>query len=79
MVEKIWWGMPTYEDKGELCSFASQRLSMSLYIYDAKIVEKYAPRLRPLSIGKVSIRFKTISELPLDLVKKMLLESKNHR
>ena len=70
--ETIRYGMPTYEKDGEvLCSFASQKHYMSLYM-DVELVEEYLDELAHLDVGKSCIRFKKLEQLPLDTVRIIL-------
>jgi uncharacterized protein YdhG (YjbR/CyaY superfamily) len=74
-VESMKYRMPTYEYEAEvLCSFASQKHYMSLYM-DTGIVEKHREALTHLSVGKSCIRFRTLDKLPLDTVRQMLEET----
>jgi uncharacterized protein YdhG (YjbR/CyaY superfamily) len=73
-VETMRYRMPTYEYDDVLCSIASQKHYMSLYM-DTNIVEKYREALAGLSVGKSCIRFKKIEDLPLGTIKQMLKEA----
>jgi len=66
--------MPTYELEDVVCAVASQKHYMSLYM-DTFLVEKYRSTLGNLDIGKSCIRFKRINDLPLNIVKKILVET----
>jgi uncharacterized protein YdhG (YjbR/CyaY superfamily) len=72
--ETMKYRMPTYELDEVVCAFASQKHYMSLYM-DTVLVEKYKPQMEDLSIGKSCIRFKRADELPLDVIKKILVET----
>jgi uncharacterized protein YdhG (YjbR/CyaY superfamily) len=73
--ETMRYGMPTYERDGEvLCSFASQKHYMSLYM-DVELVEQHADELAQLDVGKSCIRFKKLEQLPLDTVRAILTET----
>jgi len=74
VVETMKYRMPTYEYEDVLCSLASQKHYMSLYM-DTGIVEKYREKLAGLSVGKSCIRFKRLEDLPLDTIRQMLKES----
>jgi uncharacterized protein YdhG (YjbR/CyaY superfamily) len=74
VAETMRYRMPTYELDEVVCSFASQKHYMSLYM-DTSLVEKYREELKPLDCGKSCIRFKKLDELPLDTVKRILLET----
>ena len=74
-VETMKYRMPTYEyGDGVLCSFASQKHYVSLYM-DTDIVEKHQEELTGLSIGKICIRFRKMEQLPLDTIRRMLEET----
>jgi uncharacterized protein YdhG (YjbR/CyaY superfamily) len=72
--ETMRYRMPTYELDGVVCSFASQKHYMSLYM-DVGLVEKYKEELEGLDVGKSCIRFKRIQDLPLDTVRRILVET----
>jgi uncharacterized protein YdhG (YjbR/CyaY superfamily) len=73
-VETMRYRLPTYELDGVLCSFASQKHYMSLYM-DVRLVEKHKAELGHLDVGKSCIRFKRIADLPLDTVRGILVET----
>jgi hypothetical protein len=66
--------MPTYELDDVVCSFASQKHYMSLYM-DVDLVEKHRVELEHLDVGKSCIRFKRIEDLPLETVSQILVET----
>ncbi len=72
--ETMRYRMPTYELDEVVCSFASQKHYMSLYM-DVELVEQQSDALKRLDVGKSCIRFKRIEELPLDTVQQILIES----
>lgn len=73
--ETMKYRMPTYQHQDDvLCAFASQKRYMSLYM-DTAVVEKHREEFKHLSVGKGCIRFKTIQQLPLDTIKRMLSET----
>jgi uncharacterized protein YdhG (YjbR/CyaY superfamily) len=74
VVETMKYRMPTYEVDDVLCSFASQKHYMSLYM-DVDLVAKHKEALRHLDVGKSCIRFKRIEDLPLDTVRQILVET----
>ena len=73
-VETMRYRMPTYELDDVLCSFASQKHYMSLYM-DVDLVEKHKEELGHLDVGKSCIRFKRIEDLPLEAVRQILVET----
>jgi uncharacterized protein YdhG (YjbR/CyaY superfamily) len=74
VVETMRYRMPTYELDDVLCSFASQKHYMSLYM-DVDLVAAHKEALRHLDVGKSCIRFKRIEDLPLDTVRQILVET----
>jgi uncharacterized protein YdhG (YjbR/CyaY superfamily) len=73
--ETMRYGMPTYEQDGAvLCSFASQKHYMSLYM-DVGLVQKHRDELAGLDVGKSCIRFRRLEQLPLDTVRSILDET----
>jgi uncharacterized protein YdhG (YjbR/CyaY superfamily) len=72
--ETMKYRMPTYELSEMVCAFASQKHYMSLYM-DQDLIEKYRDRFGKLNVGKSCIRFKKLSELPLEVIKAILVET----
>jgi uncharacterized protein YdhG (YjbR/CyaY superfamily) len=72
--ETMRYRMPTYEVEGALCSLASQKRYMSLYM-DTRVVERHREELKGLSVGKSCIRFRKLEDLPLAIIRQMLEES----
>lgn len=73
-METIKYRMPTYLHQDHvICSFASQKRYMSLYI-DPATVDQHREELKGLDVGKSCIRFRSIDKLPLDTVRQMLNE-----
>jgi len=66
--------MPTYELDEVICSFASQKHYMSLYM-DVELVEQHSDALKHLDVGKSCIRFRNIRDLPLETVQQILKET----
>ena len=77
-VETMRYRMPTYELDDVVCSFASQKHYMSLYM-DVDLAEKHKGALKHLDVGKSCIRFKHIQDLPLDTVTQILKETVESR
>lgn len=73
--EYIKYKMPYFEQNGQLCAFASQKNYMSLYILNTPVLQKNKDLLGKLNIGKGCVRFKSIDQLPLDEIRKILKES----
>jgi len=72
--ETMRYRMPTYELDKVLCSFASQKHYMSLYM-DVELVQEHSNALNHLDVGKSCIRFKNINDLPLETVQQILIET----
>jgi len=72
--ETMKYRMQTYDyHQGGLVAFASQKRYMSLYM-EPRVVDRHRDELKHLDLGKGCIRFKSIDQLPLDLVREMLRE-----
>ncbi len=63
------YNMPTYEQDEVVLGMASQKHYMSLYP-DVELVEKYRNELSHLNCGKSCVRFKRLSDLPMEVIKK---------
>jgi uncharacterized protein YdhG (YjbR/CyaY superfamily) len=72
--ETMRYRMPTYELDEVLCSFASQKHYMSLYM-DVDLVQEHRGALKHLDVGKSCIRFKNIKDLPLETIQQILFET----
>jgi uncharacterized protein YdhG (YjbR/CyaY superfamily) len=79
IVETFRYKMPTYIYKDEmLAALASQKHYMSLYM-DTETVESYQDQLTGLNCGKSCIRFKKLSEVPIDVIEEMLAHTMKKR
>jgi hypothetical protein len=67
--------MPFYECENNRYAFASQKNYMSFYLNDSPILERYKKKLGKLDYGKNCIRFRRLDQLPLDVLKEMLIAS----
>ena len=47
---------------------------MSLYL-DRDLVDKHRPELGRLDVGKSCVRFRKLEDLPLEVIRQILLES----
>ena len=74
VTETMRYRMPTYELDDVVCAVASQKHYISVYM-DVSLVAKYAQELKYLDVGKSCIRFKRIDDLPLDTVRRILIET----
>ena len=72
--ETMRYRMPTYALDEVICSFASQKHYMSLYM-DVELVSEYSDALKHLDVGKSCIRFKNIKDLPLEIILQILVET----
>ncbi len=72
--ETMRYRMPTYELDEVVCSFASQKHYMSLYL-DVGLVEEHRKQLGKLDVGKSCVRFKRLEDLPLQVVRQILVRT----
>ena len=78
-VEAMQYGMPSYAWGGMLFSLASQKGHMALYVCDAPVVQVQRARLGKLKCGKGCIRFRSLDELPLEVITDILREAVERR
>jgi uncharacterized protein YdhG (YjbR/CyaY superfamily) len=71
-VERISYGMPYYEHKGRLVYFAFAKSHIGLYGLPAPILEEYKIELVPFMAAKATIRLPLDSDLPIELMKKLI-------
>ncbi|MCB0265378.1 MAG: DUF1801 domain-containing protein [Calditrichaeota bacterium] len=75
-VLEMWaYNMPSFERNGIILSFASQKNYMSLYVCETDLLEKYAEQLAHLNCGKSCIRFKKLTDLPMETVSRIIVEA----
>jgi uncharacterized protein YdhG (YjbR/CyaY superfamily) len=72
--ETFQYNMPLFDYHGLLCAFSSHLYDISLYC-KTEIVERYRHELGKLEVGKGCIRFKTLDQLPLDVMRAILEDS----
>jgi uncharacterized protein YdhG (YjbR/CyaY superfamily) len=77
-VEGMESGMPFYKMGEMLCALASRKGYMALYV-GAEAMESHRPALGRLDCGKGCIRFRTLDELPLDVISAILKEAVRRR
>ncbi len=77
--EDMQYGMPCYSLGATLCAVAAQKGHYSVYVHDAKAVERFRSQLGKLSVGKGCIRFRKAEELPLDILSKILSTAASRR
>jgi len=66
--ETMRYRLPTYELDEVICSFASQKHYMSLYL-DTMLVDRYRQQFGKLDVGKSCVRFKRLEDLLLGVVR----------
>ncbi len=66
------YGVPSYELGELLCSVAAQKQHYSLYVMDTKLLDRFRPQLGKLSVGKGCIRFRTLQDVPLALLRQIV-------
>jgi len=74
VVESIQYKMPTFSspDGRIVCNLASQKNYMALYVCEPAILDAHSDELSYLNCGKGCIRFKSLDELPLKVVEKIV-------
>ena len=70
--ESLMYGMPAYDLNGQFCAMASQKGYMSLYILNTPAWQQHRAALSHLDVGKGCIRFKKLSDLPLETIELIL-------
>lgn len=76
--ESLHYKMPTYRINGkDVIAFAAQKHYFSVYIMDIRLIEKYTDDFSHLNIGKSCIRFKRLSQFPLQSFEMILKEISN--
>ena len=78
-VEDMQYGMASYAQGALLFALASQKHHMSLYICDSEAVDAHRQQLGTLNCGKGCIRFKSLDQLPLDVVSDILCAATRRR
>lgn len=73
--EAIHYGMPCFSLKGMLFCFASQKNYMSLYVMETDVVARHKAELKGLSVAKSCIRFRTLDQLPMKVIRTILREA----
>jgi len=74
-VETMKYRMPTYNYReAVLCAFASQKHYMSLYV-EPRNLDPHRTQLQELDLGKSCIRFRSLEQLPLRLLRTILEET----
>jgi len=71
-IERISYQMPTYSQNGNLVYFAAHKHHIGLYP-TAKAIIAFSKELSPYKIAKGSIQFPIDKQIPLDIIKKIVL------
>ena len=66
--------MPYYVHHGDLVAFAAQKNHFSVYVMGQGLAD-HRHELGKLDCGKGCIRFKTLEELPLDVLRAIVRET----
>lgn len=72
--ESIRYGMASYTTGTMEIGLASQKNHMAVYVCDPEVVDAHREELGKLNCGKGCIRFKSLDELPLDVVRAIIEE-----
>ncbi len=70
--ELISYQIPTFQQHGPICAFASFNNYCSLFLMSTDILKKFEKELEPYFIKGVTMHFTTENPIPLTLVKKMV-------
>lgn len=77
--ESMQYGMAAYDLNGMLCGFGAQKNHMALYVCEPEIVDAHRAALGRLNCGKGCIRFRSLDELPLDVISDILKDARAKR
>lgn len=72
-IESIAYGMPAYKLNGPLCYFALFEKHLGFYP-TPRGIEKFQAELKPYKQGRGSVQFPLDKQLPLDLIRRMVLQ-----
>jgi uncharacterized protein YdhG (YjbR/CyaY superfamily) len=78
-VESMQYGMPGYSMGDLLFALAARKGYLALYVCDPAAVEAHRAGLKGLNCGKGCIRFRSLDELPLDVVSAILQDAVRRR
>ncbi|HUQ69165.1 MAG TPA: DUF1801 domain-containing protein [Planctomycetaceae bacterium] len=73
VTESMNYGMLCYSLGEPVCHLASQKQYLSLYA-DPDVLAEYKPKLGKLNCGKSCLRFKSLDQLPLDVMVELIAE-----
>jgi len=74
VTEGMNYGMIEFSLGEPLCCLASQKQHLSLYC-DPTLLAQYKSRLGKLNCGKSCLRFKSLDQLPLDVIADLLADA----
>lgn len=75
-METFKYGFPVYDGKGKY-GFAIKSNYVSIYFHHNKLLEsikKYKIELGKFTFGKDTLRFRNISDVPLDIIEKIIID-----
>lgn len=70
--EGIRWGMLCYEDTGALFALAAQKHYVGLYVMATDALKDMDAELAKIDHGKGCLRFKKLSSVPTETIKRLL-------
>ena len=70
--ELISYQIPTFQQHGPICAFASFNNHCSLFVMSTDILKQFKKELEPFYVKGVTLHFTTEKPIPLPLVKKMV-------
>jgi len=74
ITETIAYHMPTYRLKRNICSYAAQKHHLSFYVLNPTILDRYRRNFKDLNLGRGCVRFQKTDDLPMSIMKEMILE-----
>jgi len=70
-VERMSYGMPYYDYKGQLVYFRLAKAHIGLYV-PPPVIEEHKSELKDYETAKATVRFPLDKELPIALIKKLV-------
>jgi uncharacterized protein YdhG (YjbR/CyaY superfamily) len=70
--EEIRWGMLCYDDGGALFALGAQKHYVGLYVMATRAMDDMAEELKTLDHGKSCLRFKRLSAVPTETIRRLL-------
>jgi uncharacterized protein YdhG (YjbR/CyaY superfamily) len=74
-VESIRLKMTTYDKNDTVYAFTRQKYHYSIYVNDAKLLEKYRPRLGKAGYGENCISYRDAGEIRCDVLGELLMDA----